>query len=489
MVLKYRNKELFYIFIATILALYNFLFFDKYFFGILLVILQSVILFNMLIFKGIYKFFIYYVIFTISSVEYSFDPSYTGVLYNFRNLNIFDVNVSLIFALVGTIYLLLKGYLPNYTTKKNGNYYLWIFNLTLLLLGLFIGILNFFYDKIFVKYYIIDSYYGIFLMCILYMTNYVINTDKYAIDNLKSMCLGLVIGSVISSFISIPLGLSAFYGGIKILPYIQPIIFSPFLIVYAYYQINVKKKIWYATWGILGSILIVIFNASGKGIINILLVPLLMLLISFKRKRINNIVILILSITVIILPVAGIIRDLLQKNLLFASKYSQVISLFNIKQFDLSLNNIPTSPRYRIGEFINITYEYIQHPLFLIFGKGYGGAFKDYFNYFNINDLASFSEMEYISGLFFNPHEAVNVIFLKHGIFGLFFISLIIIKTIRDIHNSWFLIIGLYWLVILYGFSNILSMFGIICYVIGNYDAYVKKLQIISRKEIESIEK
>ncbi len=459
-----------YVLIIVIISVFGFLSTNNNIIGTLWVSIQCIILLILLLINKFKKFYIFYVIFTTSSIEFSFDTSYTSTLFNFRNYNIIGVSTSVIFAIIGIIYLIIFKQRARLIVVKNNYFY--NFLLVLCITGTFVGLFNLYNGAAFLEYYIKDIYYGIYVLLILYMAVYLVNEKKENSEELKIVLQAMIIGSVVSSLISIPLNISYSYGGVDILPYTQAILFSPFLILIAIYEKGLLGKILIYS-GIIGSALIVYFNASGKGLLNIIITFILLLYILYRN---NNVKLSKLSVFVLIFvpPIVFLIfKDNITGNVLFMSKLNQVVTLFN---YHFDLDSIANSPRYRITEFININRELFNNPISLIFGKGYGGGFEDYYGYFKSGNLGAFSATEYKLGVYFNPHEALNVILLKHGYLGLILLIFLFIKYFRYVKQSGFIFIGLYWVLIIYGFSNVFTILGVISFVIGIVEIRKKRL-------------
>lgn len=475
---KNSNNNLYkYVFIISIISIFGFLYSYNNTIGTVFVFIQSIILITLLLKRKFKEFFIFYVIFTTSSLEFSFDPSYLGALINFRNYNILGMSTSVIFAIIGIIYLIFIRQKLNIMIVKNNYFYKYI--LVLCIIGAFVGLLNLFNGVVFLEYYIKDIYYVIYVLLILYMAIYLVNQKREFINELKTVFTAIIVGSVVSSLISIPINFNSSYGGVDILPYTQALLFAPFLILMSSSEKGLHGKLLFS-FGIIGSVIIAYYNASGKGLLNIIITLILLLYILFKNNKIKffNISVILL---LIISPAIYLFKDFFIDNVLFMSKLNQVVTLFN---FNFNLESVAASPRYRITEFININRELVSNPLSLIFGKGYGGGFKDYYSYFEIGNLGAFSEIEHSLGIYFNPHEAINVILLKHGYLGIFLLTTLFLKYAGYIKQSAYIFIGLYWVLILYGFSNIFTILGVISFVIGIYETRNKTIKTRERKSI-----
>ncbi|HAE62212.1 MAG TPA: hypothetical protein DCG38_07780 [Eubacteriaceae bacterium] len=96
--------------------------------------------------------------------------------------------------------------------------------------------------------------------------------------------------------------------------------------------------------------------------------------------------------------------------------------LFKLSFFrELFTGNLTSSPLTRIYEFKNISAENYDLGLVgVLFGKGAGGyfTFAHYLPPFEL-DISAYSSEELSIGIFFNPHDFVNVWLLKGGLIGL----------------------------------------------------------------------
>lgn len=128
------------------------------------------------------------------------------------------------------------------------------------------------------------------------------------------------------------------------------------------------------------------------------------------------------------------------------------------------LNNLPGSPRVRIEEFVNIFIEFTRKPWFIFTGKGILGTVKDYSGLWGTmtgsTRLGAFLEAEWNYGLFYGMHEITNLI-LPYGLMGITYAWKPLKYSFRNYRHSVYLIFGMYWLLLYYGFSFILNVFGI----------------------------
>ncbi|MCD8271022.1 MAG: hypothetical protein LUD46_23120 [Parabacteroides sp.] len=99
---------------------------------------------------------------------------------------------------------------------------------------------------------------------------------------------------------------------------------------------------------------------------------------------------------------------------LSSRKLTQAVLLLSVVDPEWYIN-VPSSPKQRIEEFLNILEEYKLKPLYSIGGKGFAGNIQDYRNSFGSYLIDSFSEDQYANNSFIILHETINTIFLKFG--------------------------------------------------------------------------
>jgi hypothetical protein len=156
-------------------------------------------------------------------------------------------------------------------------------------------------------------------------------------------------------------------------------------------------------------------------------------------------------------------------------KINQFTSIFNLNS---SFDDVSDSPKVRIGEILNILYQYNDNKLTSIFGLGFGGYFEDHLNFFSSMDLSqgSFDDDQIYSGHFYRPHDTIPVVLLLHGFAGLFFIFYWTIVAFIKSFKSIFLLGLIPWLFLTYGFDINIAILGVIFLYLGFYQIYESDL-------------
>lgn len=471
---KSTRSNLFFLYIVLI-ALLNLLFYDNYQITLIIVSIQVVVLLFFFIKQDIYKYFINYLIFTSLSLEQEFLVG-TSMFYGFKNFRIFGVNLALL-ALIPPILLIMFKRIKITAIKRKGNelYKSFIIFLCLTAGGFFWGIFTILVDdndiqsfSNIVILFINRFYFFIIVLIVQIIILYIAIKEKENFRRFGDVLLFILVSASLTLIFSLVFNIKGSYSHIDTL--LSPLIswLIPLLTVIPFYK-KLKSRYLFFLLGLTGTFLMVIYSPTGKGILLVLLLPVIHLFILVVQKNFKMLFIFIIMYISIIAILPIFVYEYVAQSQLTQNKLNEVIGLISFWEPNW-LNNIPTSPRYRVVEFINIWIEYMRKPYYLLFGKGYIGSFKDYINGFNMGYLSAFSPEEFWNGTFFSPHDALNTILLSNGLSGLVVLVYYIKLALNKAKNSFWIIVGVYWLVILYGFSLTLSVFGISCLMFGLYE-------------------
>lgn len=271
---------------------------------------------------------------------------------------------------------------------------------------------------------------------------------------LTRLLIEMFISGSIVSVLSVLFRWHGYYGNeTRIL--LMPLAMSlcPILILFSQY-VEKKYQIW--CW-ILGLMFIVIsFSYSSLMGSKYYFVPLLVLLIFFfkviKKKKILGVVFVAL-IGFFLLMNYNTIFSLITNNSYNSWKFTQLLNFLNV--FDNTSRwyyVLPNSPRYRIDEFVNIFLEYRGKPWYVLFGKGLAGSITKKWGltdwtYFSGN----FDIVQIESGVYIDMHESINILFLKHGLYGIIFFLSTIKNLIKQAGKSLWFVPAMIWMVFYWG--------------------------------------
>lgn len=130
-----------------------------------------------------------------------------------------------------------------------------------------------------------------------------------------------------------------------------------------------------------------------------------------------------------------------------------VLNVFSYSDFESWFNSLDNSAQFRFDEIFNITIEYMNKPMYLIFGKGFGGTTLHYTNFelLDWNADASFTQEQIKHQVFYSMHETTSTIYLRHGLFGFAFMFFIIKMLFKKLNQNPWAMFGLLWFVFFWG--------------------------------------
>lgn len=458
--------------VTMLVAALNVLFYNDYFPAIVVVALELLLLFFLFFKNRMADYLCFYLIFLCLSLEFV-DLVVGDELYGFKNFRILGINLgiwTLIPFLLKWLSPLVKANIIIPTNSHLDRFYLLIFTLSTssLIMGLIMLISN--DNNVMEMTGVISSFiaelYNIFLYPLLIIAafSYIVKKHKDEIFKIESVLIAILCGIVFSMFVSLISGNKGFYS-VETLLVSEVYKYLPFLLVITFYK-NYKINILILVFGVLGMLLSLKYNATGKLILLYVIIIFIVLINTMKK----NIVIGLLLVLCIVLGggiLFNIVNNFAKSNVLFQSKLYQVFGIFSFGKG--WLDSMPPSPQARIVEFISILVEYLHKPWYLFFGKGVLGTVKDYMHMLPLGP-GGYSNNEVSSGLFYSMHETPNVLFLYNGLLGLYCFFSILIKTIILYKKSLYILIGGYWFLLIYSFSVTMTAFGLVAMLLGLYE-------------------
>lgn len=239
-----------------------------------------------------------------------------------------------------------------------------------------------------------------------------------------------------------------------------------------------KKGTWLNITGLLFLVLnMVEFRTSGKQILFLLIIVTLTFLLSFSKSvkryfpyRAKLIRVVMFSFIVTIPTIVVIMSQTYGGSAYIVSKTHQVQTLLNFISFKGGLETIAESPYVRVTSLINILYEGLQNPVKLLFGKGYGGYFEDYFNYFSHINLYqnAFSDKSIASGHFYTGHDTMVTVPMFNGLIGLFLLLRFVWKSIKFSKNNFLILSSVPFLLLTFYFDTLIGVTGVVLLYIGS---------------------
>ncbi|HQC14872.1 O-antigen ligase family protein [Mesotoga prima] len=294
------------------------------------------------------------------------------------------------------------------------------------LLVFFLATLTGFFGIVFsdygLSYFIADLQYWTVLIMSAGLGFAFFSTNRSGLSTFKNVLLFVLCSRSLVSFFGSLFGFQkGVYGGISTFTYDAIDLLIP-LVIFALFDddYGVRYKLFIGFCWTAGILNMLLFAASGKGLLLFVVVVVVLMVKALSRKTsimTKSIAVVLMVCGVVFLIIAVPVS--LSNNLLFSIKFEQSVSLLSMSWIK-NPYKLPSSPRDRVLEFYNTAAYYAKHPLFIIAGRGFGGYFEDdaFYNY-TASDRGGYSTEEVKTRKFVNPHESLNVIFLKFGLFGI----------------------------------------------------------------------
>ncbi|MGG1312891.1 hypothetical protein [Cohnella laeviribosi] len=470
-----------YIIIAIVVSLLNSFYYDNFAIMLFLTVIQSLVLIKCLMLGQDVKYLCYYIIFLSTSLESATFVG-TDVFYGFKAFRIAGVNLGAIFILLPLIKLVLTGKLQHPFRSKGfiGKFIKGVYIITPIafIMGLFNLLIN---DNNIqesitnIGMFVDASYIFLFVAAEAIVIYTIIKLNINRIDEIKQCLLAIVISLSINLVTSLLFQNYGNRGGLDSLQ-VSNIIMLLFCTILLPFYSDYKKHEKIILAIITGTIFLlgITYNTNGKMLIVAMIIPILILTIQLRKKMYMISWFTFMGILFIVyFTVNIIIPRLSSNNFLLSTKLDQATSMFLFGNG--WLENMPSSPKIRISQFLNITIEYFKKPWFFLEGKGYLGTIKDHLSLFTDVDEFTYSKWQIENGLYYVLHETLNTLYLTNGLIGLIFFFWMFKIIATKIHKSPWIMIGGIWFVFFYAYSITISIIGITSLIIGLMDLDIER--------------
>ena len=474
-----NNIDIGYIAIAITIGLLNSFYYDNFVIMAALCVAEVVWLIGCLFFKKErVTYLCYYLIFVTFSMESEIFVG-TSAFYGFKNFRLAGLNLTvwmlfpLLFEMILNYQNLVAriGVLHRSILRK-----LALFTIAGALIGLFsylsndngVGSMADSGRQLFNMYYI---YMLPFLEILAF--SWTISSHKERLPKLKKCMFSTIVALAV---VFVACFVTKNYGNRGGLPSLQVsdiyflLVCSFILIVYD--QFDAKSKVVLGISSIIILVLSLMYNASGKIVIMTILTPILMLIIMKRNGSATKTIIgAFLAVILLFFIAEYLFPKLMADSELLTVKYQQAMRLVSIGRSNW-FDNIPSSPKMRITEFLNIGNELISKPWYLPFGKGFCGTITDGLRLFSDLNEFAFSEWELQLGAYYSVHESINGFFLVGGMSGLYAIVSIIVGLFKRLHESPWLVFGFMWILLFYNYHLTIAVYGIVALIVGLEDIH-----------------
>lgn len=469
-----KNETNPYMLLSVVIAFVNIVFYKNLYVSFMIVLIEVVSLISSLFYKRPVKFFCLYAIYSALALEYEFFAG-NEAIYGFRKFDFLGLNVSvwLLFLLFAYLIASRGNQLFSLSIRSRHSFIFFAGILLCFCIGIITGGFNFLLNDNHIialpgyRMKLIEEIYMFLLpLTVLLCMVLLLSCGYEFIRNIKMTVTAIFTGFTAQILFSYLFGIYGSYGENQTLLASAAIILLPFMIILPFYRVRVP---W--TCLLLGGISILLefkYCSSGKYILTMGIVGIIYFAAAFQKRY--------LLLFLFTAGIAGLIvaggsyrfLDSLKSNVLFQEKMEQVISMMSFWKEDWLTDMLP-SPKIRMLELYNTCLEYLEKPWLLLTGKGIGGSFREHTGIMTFVSDA-YSDGEWSNNTFISVHGTFAKLFLANGLIGIGVCVYVFMTLIKYWRQCVWLIPGVYWFLLFYGYSLSMTMVGMSCLMIGLYE-------------------
>lgn len=317
--------------------------------------------------------------------------------------------------------------------------------------------------------------------------SYFITKDRLFMKKYQNILFHMLLAYTIVAWITISLGVYCNFDSSRTKVLMLPLasVFLTSIILFYPMLKNIQDKIFLLLSYASTIIFQLAFDSclNGKSWIIFVISIIVASYVAIKASFYNNVIKGVLTITML-----GVVFLLLLPKFNVYTQNSDNVKLQDfLTLFDAGrsgdIDDLGSSSGYRVLELINSAEEHLRQPVYLPFGRGYGGYVPSngYFFWKGYDD-GTFSEEQYKFDKFYAVHGTMNITLLKFGFVGLIWVIIICISTFLKIRfNIWFYL-GFTWLFYFWGYSINLLFFGLPTLIIAYRHYEIQRLKNYSNK-------
>lgn len=338
-----------------------------------------------------------------------------------------------------------------------------------------------------IRLVIVDGYNSFFTVAVIAVSlNYLYSNKKFD-EKIETLIICVLKGAVISAVILVFLqNIRVTEAGDKYL--ICPLIlfWSPMLLLFY----KKERKISYIIYGVISIILQMRYTV---GIPGAWWITTAIIVVAFLAEGVKEIVfmrhttawnICILFLIVFVGMGVSIVLSTdnysTQENYIIYKMRTAISILDFSKDPMVWLNGLGSSVGIRVEQIVNVIIEFMKNPMYILFGKGFGGTITHSWGIYNWNTTSAFSEVQIASKVYSNLHTGMAELMINFGLAGACIVLYLIKKMISAIlgkrYNPW-IIVGAVFLLFFYSYYWCM----ILCVVMMSYGIYIDDKTISTR--------
>lgn len=461
-----NNQYLLLIAISIIVGMMNVVYCTNRSITMIFVLLEVLILIYLFASRKYIDYLGMYILFCGLSNEYE-KLIGNDAFYGFKNTRILGVNLGILALLPLFVVAFRKISIDNNSLYGKFYKYFMLLQVCALIIGFTLVVVNDngvqafsnVFGLFFENLYVMSAQQILLATIFLFFVNNCIIEDLVKIEDYFLCLLIGVISGLVFSFVS---GKQGVYGGVQTLMASNNVRWLPMMFLLPIYP-KYKNKISIWILGLVGAVLVLAYNSTGKMIIMYYIVPIIYFAINIKSKQYKRAISILLLFPLILFVLMFGANYFAESNILFRNKLSQTLSIINYINGNVGVDEVSSSPRVRILEIRNILIEYFNKPWLVVLGKGFFGTVKNYtgMRY----TTGAYSIDQWRIGLFYRMHESFSKLLLCNGLSGVVFLVTQLYRGVKNISKTPWGAVGLYWLLICYGHSITMTAFGFSCFL------------------------
>ncbi len=354
--------------------------------------------------KNINTGVLYFISFNVITIGYGNYQGVEDTQYGYWGMRIGPFSANILFTL---LLVLMVGIKKNFKSLIPNDIFSRFF-LFFFVWGLVVGTLMTVWGVNYTDNYLSD------IMIFLPAVFYIVLCKDLSLNDLRTVIQYLIPITMYSLFLAYVLDKKCRYSAEEFLIGNSFINLAPFAVIVLYRYMNRKAQIAYI------ALLIFLFMTLSILIAGKIIIGFILLIVWWmcrnKKWRYFNLTVIFAVIPLLVILLKTLIDVVGSNSGIISFKLGQVASLFSNEGF-LVLAAERSSVGNIIAETITLCKFLITHPIFLIFGKGFGGGIPDLFGFlFQFAGAAGYAYVDGVRNNYFNLHIAPLKVLIDGGI-------------------------------------------------------------------------
>lgn len=383
------------------------------------------------------------------------------VSYNYAKLSIGPFPLFLLTTLFMIYTCKRAGCIVSENAKCSAFYNLYKLLKYILLSGSIMMVFGFVFSHYYIQGVMTYGVYSLFLFIVSYLL--LINFDSSLRKSLFQYLIPILIISIIVSFLINEFGVNS-TGSLLIIYYGCILVPCIFFRKYSLIMFLVLCLFIYSS---------ILTETGGKVIISVCFMIAATFTLSFnvsikkrfpKRAKIAKLIFLSVAIFLPSIAVYMMLIASSTEGSNFMHKLHSVETLFGYFFGYYQLSEIDDSPLTRLAQFANIMYENLSNPLYMIFGRGFGGFYSDSLRLLYNLDLSggTYNHVQISRGEYYYAHDAFVSVPFVSGLLGSYLWIKCFWSYIKNSNSNYLKLTAFPFLLLIFFFDTQIGTIGVL---------------------------